>query len=440
MVYPEQTARIKRDILAGKSATYQVYSKTGGNRLLALQESGRLAQVQGDYRESAALYGEAIAFSDQLEDKALFSIGDASDSTMSVLAGNDLTMDYPVLPFERMMLHVLNSCDCLALGNYDGFGVDMRHLERIYGLAKEAERRRAEADETGYEQLSEEQVIINSNGLMATPSCFTPVAKNSYDNAYALYLMALYRETRGDMNEALSYYKAIRDCGIMNVAVEKGIVACTNRTAVTDEGEVIVFLEEGFMPGKREDHARVGADSVLRMTLPRYGLADCLPYQDGGPLVLFEGTNCLAKTTLMCDLAALAVKAHDERMKGIVGRKALTSNIATGLIAFNAGINGTFFFNPLYEACILFAGLFTCSAAEIAYLCNERPDLRSWTLLPRCVQVARFSLKSGRHELQLYASGAQRTVVVDVRPGGKTIVHGVAFPGMLNCFSATLGK
>ena len=445
MVYPDRTAKIKNDLVAGRPTVYDVYSKTGGNRLLALQESGRLAQLQGKYRESADLYGEAIAFSDKLEDKALFSIGDAADSTMSVASGNDLTMDYPVLPFERMMLHVMSSCNCLALGDVDGFGVDMRHLERIYGLSKKSVPDGAEEEnvfETGYE-ATRQSVNMRSKGLVASPSDFTPEVKSSCDNAYALYLMALYREMKGDVREALSYYELIREFGVKNPSVEKGVAACKNESKASDEGEVIAILEEGFVPGKREDHAVVDMGSSapnLNMTLPRYSLADCLPYQEGGPLVLFEDKKCLSVSAPLCDIAALAVKAHDERLKGIVRRKALTSGVATGLIGLNTIVNGTIMTNPIHEAVLLFCGLFTCPVAEIAYLCSERPDLRSWTLLPRRVQISRVSLKSGRHELLLYAAGEKQNLVVDVKPGVKTIVHCMALPGSIKCFSANLEK
>ena len=445
MVYPDRTAEIKNDLVAGRPTAYDVYSRTGGNRLLALQESGRLAQWQGKYRESADLYGEAIAFSDKLEDKALFSIGDAADSTMSVASGNDLTMDYPVLPFERMMLHVMSSCNCLALGDVDGFGVDMRHLERIHELSKKAiadGAKEANVVETGYEE-ARQSVNMRSKGLVASPSDFAPVAKSSCDNAYALYLMALYREMNGDVREALSYYELIREFGIKNPSVDKGISACKNESKAADEGEIIAILEEGFVPGKREDHAVVDMGSSvpnLNMTLPSYSLADCLPYQEGGPLVLFEDKKCLSVTTPLCDIAALAVKAHDERLKGIVRRKALTSGVATGLIGLNTIVNGTICTNPFAEALLLIGGLFTCPVAEIAYLCSERPDLRSWTLLPRRVQLSRISLKSGRHELLLYAAGEKQKLVVDVKPGVKTIVHCMALPGSIKCFSANLEK
>lgn len=446
MVYPDRTAVIKRDLVAARPTTYDVYSTKGGNRLLALQESGRLAQVKGNYRESTAFYRDAIQFSDKLEDKALFSIGDAADSTMSVVSGNDLTMDYPVLPFERMMLHVLNSCDCLALGDIDGFGVDMRHLERIYELSKKTafgmSGERDGMSGTGCGSAGQ-SVTMRTQGLVATPADFSPVPKSSCDNAYALYLMALYREMNGDMREALSYYRAIRDCGVANPSVDKGIASCKGESAAADKGEIIAFLEEGFVPGKREDHAVVDLGTYapnLNMTLPRYSLADCLPYQEGGPLVLFEGKRCLSASTMLCDVASLAVKAHDERMKGIVKRKALTSGVATGLIDLNMAINGTFCTNPIAEALLLIGGLFTCPVAEVAYLCSERPDLRSWTLLPRRVQVARFALKSGRHELLLFSAGEKQKLSVDVKPGRKTIVHCMVVPGSMKCFSAVLEK
>ena len=372
MVYSDRTAEIKRALAAGRPTAYDVYSKTGGNGLLALQESGRLAQLNGNYRESAALYGEAISFSDRLEDKALFSLGDAADGTLSVASGNDLAMDYPALPFERMMLHVLNAHNCLALGDVDGFGVDMRHLERIHELSERyAAERLKKGGKTAGTSSGQMRLSVNmrSSGLVATPSDFKPAANSSCDNAYALFLMALHREMKGDVREARSYYEKIKRLGVSNDAVDKGVVACQGQAAANGEGEIIVFFEEGFVPRKRVDHAVVDMGEYapdLRMTLPRYGLADCLPYQDGGPLLLFEGRRCLSATTMLCDIASLAVKAHDERLEGIVARKALSSGVSTSLIGLNRFFNGTITVNPFYECILLLGGLVTCPVAEIA--------------------------------------------------------------------------
>ena len=115
--YPERIGDIKDRLQKAPDDTsieYDIYSSdNGGNRLLALQERGRMSQLQGKVRESSDAYAEAIKFSDALEDKALVSVGDALDSTLAVAYGNDLALDYPVVGFERMMLHVLDGLNMM---------------------------------------------------------------------------------------------------------------------------------------------------------------------------------------------------------------------------------------------------------------------------------------------------------------------------------------
>ena len=71
-------------------------------------------------------------------------------------------------------------------------------------------------------------------------------------------------------------------------------------------------------------------------------------------------------------------------------------------------------------------------------LASERPDLRSWLLLPRQVQMARFALKGGRHELTLRSAGKSQNLSVDVSPGAKTIIYCTSVGGTMKCFSANL--
>ena len=445
--YPEQVQDLKDDLLKlpeSNPPVYDIYSDTGGNKLLALQERGRLEQLCGRYRESSAAYAEAIKFSDALEDKALVSVGDALDSSMAVTYGNDLALDYPASGFERMMLHVLDGFDRLALGDIDGFGVDMRNLERCRGMIKTRLKRDME--------VLEQKVIRHGESATATRKSYdsfmremeklAPGLKHSTDNVYALFLMGLYREMRGDLREALGHYSEIQKIWPNNPAVAQSIARCSGARMDAGCGDVIIFFEEGFIPSKRTKHAVFGSGELfatLYMTLPNYSSADCLPYEDGGTLVLFENDGYVAHARTLCDLAPLAVKAHEERLKGIIARKALTSGMTTGMIHINHIFNGTVTSNPFGEALLLCGGFFTAITADIMVAASERPDLRSWCLLPRQVQAARFSAKAGRHVFTLRSANKSEKVTVDVPAGGRTVVYCTTSSGKMRCFAAPLG-
>ena len=410
-----------------------------------MQEQGRLEQLKGQYEKSAKIYAEAIAFSDALEDKALLSVGDTLDKTLAVAYGSDIALDYPVVGFERMMLHILDAFDRLAIGDLDGFGVDIRNIERCRGMAQTRMKRDMEVLQEKlrkkgplYQYLQEEKEASKSyQSFMESISALAPGLKNSTDNVYALFLMGLYREWRGDYQEALANYKEIEGIWPRNPAVANGIARCKGEKLQEGYGELVLLVEEGFIPPKRLKHTKVAG---MYLTLPNYADADCLPYEEGGPVLVFDGKKYLAITNVLCDLAPLAIKAHEERLKGIIGRKKLKAGIATGIITFNNEVNSLFFTNPLYEAANLCLGCCTALLADIMFLSSETPDLRSWLLLPRQVQVVRLPLKEGQHNMRFASAGKNVDLVVNIRAGETTIVHGVSIPGSIKAFSANLTK
>ena len=445
--YPSKVEKIKSALgnsLHDKHAVYNIYNTSGANKLLALQEKGRLAQLKGKYEESAKLYAEAIAFSDALEDKALFSVGDALDKTLAVAYGSDIALDYPVVGFERMMLHVLDAFDRLALGDLDGFGVDVRNIERCRGMTQARMKREMDALQVklrkkGYAQYFSEgnEAGKSYQSYMASVASLAPGLKNSTDNVYALFLMALYREWRGDFQEALAYYEEIETIWPGSPAVATGLARCKGEPMQEGCGELVLFFEEGFIPPKRLDHTKVGG---MFLTLPNYAVADCLPYEDGGPVVVFDGSHYVAITKTLCDLAPLAIKAHEERLRGIIGRKKLTAGITTAMITLNNEVNTTFFSNPLYEVANLCLGFCTAFLADIMVISSEKPDLRSWLLLPRQVQVVRLTLKAGQHDMAFASAGKIVRLSVSIHAGETTIAHGISIPGTMQAFSANLSK
>ena len=436
--YPVQMEDFKADASSSDMPSeYDVYSKKGGNKLLALQESGRYDQIRGRYRESADAYAEAISFCDKQEDAALVRGETVLDSTLAVMYGNDLALDYPMLGFERMMLHVLDGFNRLALGDVDGFGVDMRHLERCRGTIQTIHKRNMEALKKSGKLTDQSSLYSESyKAFMAKIDKLTKGLKHSTDNIYALYLMALYREARGDYREALAHYQEIERIAPGIKAVSIGMNMCKGAKWQKGYGEVVVFFEEGFVPPKRTIHTKL--DSLF-ITLPNYAEADCLPYEDGGPLLLLDGGRYCAVTTPFCDLAPLAVKAHEERLEGIIARKYLTSGMTSGMIYVNNYVfNGVYHSNPIIECANLCCGFVTALMADAMSLASERPDLRSWLLLPRQVQIARFALPGGRHELTLRSSGKSQNLSVDVKPGTKTIVYCTSAAGAMKCFAANV--
>lgn len=454
--YPEKVRPVKTQLALGVDDSlplrYDAEDEDGRNRLLALSEKGRLEQLQGRYRESAGYYREAIEFSDALEDKALVSAGDVLQKSLASTYGNDLSLDYPVVGFERMMLHQLDAFDRIAIGDFDGFGVDVRHMEKCRNETFRLLRRDREAIDAklGKTKLDELTGSLAYKALMGDAVAMASGAKHSTDNAYAMYLVGLYHEMRGERSSAKKAYSDVERMQPGLAAVKEGLARVGGRKLAPGEGEVVVFFEEGFIPRKSNRRFEYGGlFTTVVWDMPYYSAADCMPYEDGGPLLVAEGRKALAKTVPMCDLATLAAKAHEERMHGIIARqisrttvKAVTRAIFSGMAlagaycaANNIGDNKGY-----TQMALLAVGIAGSIGMSIMAAATEQADLRSWLLLPRQVQIARFPLKAGKHQLMLATVDKCEKLSVEVKPGAKTIIHCTSVPGVMRCFAKCMDK
>ncbi len=437
--YPEKMDVLKREIaLDCDTAAYRACEEYECDKLLALEETGRLCQLKGDWHTSSEKYRAAMDYVFSLQtQKAVISATDALKDAIASTYGNEQMRDYAPSAFDQMMLHSLDSLNRLALGEWDNFGVDIRNLETWRNTA-------AECIEKDRKALERDGIAGDSSA--ASTAFGTFAVERSTDNVFALYLIALYHEAIGDTSNAR---KAYQDISRIRRGTPTVLAAISSLDAprLVDEGEVVVFMEEGFIPQKRECRVYVnGLFASIAAATPAYTSFDCMPYEDGRPLTVKEDGRHLVKTRLLCDFAPIAAKSLDECMAGIVARQIARSGVkaatqgALSAIAVGSAIAASSGGNN--KGAIVLAGIATLgSIAMGAYSeASERADLRSWLLLPRQVQIARFPMKAGCHNLTLSTCGMTENVVAEVKPGTITIVHCIAVPNVMRAFSACLDK
>ena len=471
--YPKKMAVLKRELAMDSStAEYRVYGTNGKNRLLALEERGRLYQLQGKWRESARTYKEVMDyFIEYSEVKPELSAGDALKSAIASTYGNDMSKDYAPIAFEQMMVHTLDAFNRLALKEWDGFGVNVRNLETW---------------------RNETARTYNDTGTHST------------DNIYSLYLIGLYHEAIGDRSNALKAYRDIERMQNGSATVEDvinhlsgtasskeytvkagdslGSIAYGNgisisrlkelnglsdykirigqklripeaKVANATDGEVVLFVEDGFIPPKREHLSyRDIVIATIPTATPMYTAFDSLPCEDG-LITATESGRKIAKTQVLCDLAPLAAKALSEMESEIARRQISRATVKTttqgalSTAAVGAGAAGFIVLaasKDKHLAAILLGAAAVASIGSIAVgvynRASEHADLRSWLLLPRQVQIARFRMSPGTHTLRLQQSGMYNDVQVDVKAGKISIVHCITVPNIMRSFSACLDK
>ena len=454
--YPSKVRPIKTQLALGVDdvtpMVYRAESFESKNELLAREEQGRLDQLQGRYRESADAYLKAMEFCERKQEEPVVNVGDTLKHSLASTYGNDLGLNYPVTAFDQMMLHTLDAFNRLALGEWNDFSVDIHNLvawrnEANEQIEQDIETLNRELGEKRNEFLSSSQYT----SLMAKESQFSKGVKRSTDNVYSLFLIALYHEIIGEGSNALIAYRDIERIRPGIKAVQDGISRCEGKNSLApDEGEVIVFLEEGFIPPKRNYRFQYGGlFTTVVLDIPYYSAFDCQPYEEGGPLVVSDGTCGIAMTSPLCDFAPLAVKTHEERLRGILARqvtrtsiKAITRGVFTGMAlagaycaAHNIGDDRGY-----TQTALLAVGIAGSIGMAIMAAATEQADLRSWLLLPRQVQIARFPMKAGKYRLSLATAGMKEDVVAEVKPGAKTIIHCTAVPNVMKAFAVCTDK
>lgn len=454
--YPDKMRSLKAELAMGMDddvpAVYRAEKPSGKNRLLALEEQGRLAQLQGRYRESAEAYREAMEFCETKANGAVVSVRETLDKSLASTYGNDLGMDYPVTAFDQMMLYTLDSFNRLALGEWDHFGVDVRNLTVWRNEANELVLRDIASINEKLGKKRKDALVANSayKDIIGKEVLYADGLRRSTDNAYALYLIALYNEVLGNNADALKAYRDIERIRPGIPAVSAGIEGANGRHLAAGEGEVIVFFEEGFIPQKRNYRFQYGGlFTTVVSDLPYYSAFDCQPSEYGGSVAVLENGDFVASGTQLCDLATLAVKSHEERLRGIIARqisrtsvKAITRGIFSGMALAGAycAAKGIGDDKGYTQTLLLTVGIVGSVGMGIMAAATEQADLRSWLLLPRQVQIARFSAGPGVHEFLVQSANGSRNVTVEVKPGKKTVVYCTSVFDNMKCFSACMDK
>ena len=135
---------------------------------------------------------------------------------------------------------------------------------------------------------------------------------------------------------------------------------------------------------------------------------------------LTTGSTRAVPTILTIDMSTAAMSAYDDRIAGIVAKSIAR---ATGKYLVVQAIKKEV--KEEDETAGLLVGLLGNAAA----VASERADTRSWHLLPGTIRVARMSLPTGVHSIELDLDALQQTEPlrldlgdVTVRPGSVTIL------------------
>ena len=434
--HPEAVRNVQTQIALGQppDTSYFDRSVEGKDAVLSLMERGRIRQLTGDYQGSADDYQAAVAAFQALDGKAVVSVTDIG-AQAGALVFNDLSIPYRGETCERLMLFQLDAFDRAALGEIDNIGVDVRNLAQQLekDLETREKERKALADAADKADAADRDAISGASGIYAASNAaaatLAGTVSDSFQNPYAYALAGLWYESQADFaNARIAYARARKlrpDCTPLAVSFARTSRALGNPLPAAvpplqdGEGEVFLFAEQGYNLAKEALSLPIPLHkNFVVVSVPYYSVTAEPP---APPSVLGPGGTALARAEPVCDFRAYAVKALQERIPAILARQILRA--AAKAVA-----------NDQLRRQDELAGL----ALAIFNAATERPDLRSWILLPRYAHLARFPLPAGTHDLVLSYPFGQTAVTVTVRPGRPTLLHCTGVPGSVRAVSTPL--
>jgi hypothetical protein len=233
-------------------------------------------------------------------------------------------------------------------------------------------------------------------------------------------------EILGKPNDAYIDYKKALEIFPDNVYVQKDVLRLATQLNMTDdleiykkrypvearkpgkdEGELVVLFEHGFAPVKTETSVPIfTGQQVQKVAFPIYAAQWQVP---SSLRVSIEGGGSVGETSPIVYVQAMAVKALQEKLPGMLTRQILRV-VAKKKMAEQAGK----------------ASPWAKLGADIFNIVSENADRRSWLTLPNDAQILRSPLPQGEYQLNLNNGKATGMVKVKVEHGKRTIVRVVS--------------
>jgi hypothetical protein len=397
--------------------------RTSADRLLYLQERGRLGQLASNADTSRTDFDEVIGVYRTLEDRALISAS-ATLATGASLLTNDNARPYAGSLYERVFVHQYQALNYLAAGDASGALVEVRRANLIQNeaLAKKensVDKAREDAEKKGFDAGRYGNYFSGMDEAAGR-------VKTGFQNAATFYLSGLIYEATGNTNDAYIDYRKALELVPGNPYVQRDVVRTGLKTGIDDaqklahqigsaqigpkqgEGELVIYLEEGYVPPKTPLTIPIWTSKTLNnVSFPVYA-----GHLAGPSSMMVDVDGRALESSLLVDTRALAVRTLKDEIPGMLARafvrlltkqemqRQLQQQDSTGLL----GLVGT-----------------------IYSLVTDQADLRSWLTLPGSGQVLRLPLAAGAHRVAV--AGMTAPLDIDIRNGRPTLLHLAVLPG-----------
>ncbi len=412
--YPQQAEAYRQ---AASSDNYDHIAKQlekrtqGKDKLLYLQERGRIAQIQGDTTQSRQDFAAAIKLYDENDQAARIRLGETGSAVGSLMV-NDNALAYRGQDYERIMLHSFQALNYWQDKDFEGAAVEFRRATLEQNIAKQKrDKEIAKAQEEARKNEVKTNQLEQQLGGLDTAAASV---RNSIENAYAYYLAGVFREGTGDYNNALVDYKRAYEInpGLKLLPSDIQRVEQKQRGQRNDNADIVIAYEQGFIPPRESFDLPIPTiHGYFAVSIPTYP-----GFSPVSPPLRVSGAQQHTETQVAAQLNAMAARALKEQLTAMLVRQTLRATLkyeTQKQANDNLGLLGAF-------------------SAQIYNLVSEQADLRSWLTLPASAQVARFNVPAGEHKLQLSGPRGNAQVTINAKARSTTLIRVVDGYGQLH--------
>ncbi|PCC72153.1 hypothetical protein SAMN02745121_01362 [Nannocystis exedens] len=404
--------------LLGTRSSKDMPTKWKKDTALALLERGMILHASGAYKLSAR---DLSVAEKQLE---LLDIARDGAGQLGKYVFSDSATKYKAPPSEKLVLNAYNLLNYLLQGDLSGARVEAKRFTVMHEYLTDYDQRGRPRAEGG------EGVVYPHGAFGSWLAGFVFERLGEYESAMRYYDEALQARPFASLVGPVQRLSAL--AGYRSPRID-AVLGGMSYEAGPAPSEVVVVVSVGRVPLKEARHMPIGAavglahayitgDSRVleRSALKMVVYPELVPSGSAFETAELRVDGQPVGLEIASDIQTEVIDEYEQMKPKIIGA-AISRLIVRAAVAEAARAAGN-----TSEKGGAIIGLFAALAAEGALLAADRPDTRSWTLLPGLVLVARVPVQPGPHAVTVVASGRggseTRNYSVDVAAGGYVVL------------------
>ena len=407
----------------GTADQYSTRARKAGKRdaVIWRLEEGSALRAAGRFSDSNRAFSQAEQLIDEYEYRAKVSLSGEAAALLS----NQAQLPYEGRVYDKVMLNCYRGLNFLQLGDDQGARVEFNRVLRRQEDAVALKRKRIERQETA---IADEKTG-NSRGRSLTEdgrvtSRIDSVyrfldkykAQAPYVNPYAVYLRGLYFATRAKDNSDLETARHAMTQALAMSGENPFVKADLDRieqqfTGQQAETMIYVLFETGRAPRREQKQIDIPLYFVGDGNVPYVGIA--LPvlvsqFNYVSSLNVVAGGKTVQSRRL-ADMEAIISREFADELPTITA-KTLLSSASKAAVAYAVNRAARKKDNEF--------GLLALVATSIYQAAVNVADTRTWTTLPKEVQLCSLSMPADR-KIKLSGAGLNSEIVIQP---GKTVL------------------